>query len=114
MTISDEAWKKIEKGIGVSDTGIGARLRTYEKAHKKLEGLGALDPAKASAAAAASGVQQAKVASTELRKAQGLIMKIIKAKKVPVNTPEFKAFMAFANEVGKEQEAMDTLVRKLG
>jgi hypothetical protein len=34
---TDPEWKKLEKQMKVSDTGIGATLRELEKAHKNLD-----------------------------------------------------------------------------
>jgi hypothetical protein len=65
-TLKDPHWKKVEKKIGVSSTGVGQGLRNAEKAYKTF--VEKMDKGDAAAAKAAQ-----KLAITALRKPQATL-----------------------------------------
>jgi hypothetical protein len=80
-TLKDPHWKKVEKKIGVSSTGVGEGLRNAEKAYKAFA-----DKMAGSDANAAKAAQ--KVAVTGLRKPQATLKAMYD--KMPQDSPKAK------------------------
>jgi hypothetical protein len=81
-TLKDPHWKKVEKKIGVSSTGVGQGLRNAEKAYKTFQ-----DKIQGSDVNAAKAAQ--KLAVTALRKPQATLKAMYD--KMPQDSDKAKA-----------------------
>jgi benzoyl-CoA reductase/2-hydroxyglutaryl-CoA dehydratase subunit BcrC/BadD/HgdB len=104
--VSDAEWKKVESALKMSNTGVGAYLRIFEQANKKLTALAGKDVSKmiasCSADQAAKASKYAREAYQALNKATSAAAKASKkvAGIAPGGTPPQKAYWTFVNAAG--------------
>lgn len=109
---TDDEWKKIESGLGASNTGAGAHLRAFGPIYKKLVALSGPDVDKMLDHTAPENAAKARKYAVEayqtLNKAHSAMAKV-KVGPYPGKTPEQKKFYTFINATAKFSESLHNL-----
>lgn len=107
--INDEEWKKIEAGLGVTNTGVGAEFRAFEQSFKKLAALAGSNPGRMGTNCKPESAPKAEKYCAECYKAlDRATNKMFKIKVKDAKTPEAKAFALFKQETAKLKNSLRT------